>query len=88
MKITPDTTATELKAYRKELGARWGPMSEALYQSRPNQAAEVAYSDFEALVSAVDTLIASAVDAVVPPPQPPVIALESIHAIRRTRSET
>ena len=79
MKITPDTTATELKAYRKELGARWGPMSEALYQSRPNQAAEVAYSDFESLVSAVDTLIASAVDAVVPPPQPPVIALESIH---------
>ena len=73
MKITPDTTATELKAYRKELGARWGPMSEALYQARPNQAAEVAYSDFEALVSAVDTLIATA------PQQQPVIALESIH---------
>ena len=79
MKITPETPINELKAYRKELGARWGPMSEALYQARPNQAAEVAYSDFESLVSAVDTLIASAVDAVVPPPQQPVIALESIH---------
>ena len=79
MKITPETPINELKAYRKELCARWGPMSEALYQARPNQAAEVAYSDFESLVSAVDTLIASAVDAVVPPPQQPVIALESIH---------
>ena len=86
MKITPDTTATELKAYRKELGARWGPMSEALYQARPNQAAEVAYSDFESLVSAVDSLIATKVsvpkdahtDPVVTQSQP-VMNLEAIH---------
>ena len=86
MKITPETPINELKAYRKELGARWGPMSEALYQSRPNQAAEVAYSDFESLVSAVDSLIATKVsvpkdahtDPVVTQSQP-VMNLEAIH---------
>ena len=81
MLLTNEMSLAELKSYRRELAARWRPLAEKLKIARPNQAAEVAYADFESLVSAVDLLIERY------PVKKEGIHVDSTHTIRELTEE-
>ena len=81
MLLTNEMSLAELKSYRRELAARWRPLAEKLKIARPNQAAEVAYADFESLVSAVDLLIERY------PGKKEGIHVDSTHTIRELTEE-
>ena len=82
MLLTNEMSLAELKSYRRELAARWRPLAEKLKIARPNQAAEVAYADFESLVSAVDLLIERY------PVKKEGIHVNSTHTIRDVTDDT